>query len=292
MVSMAEATRKAAVLIEGLPFLKQFHHRYMVVKLGGEAITDPEVRDALLTDLVYLEQVGIRPVLVHGGGVSITQAMDAADLEVRWHEGRRVTDAAAMAIVEREVEKLNRMLVDRLFELGGAAVGLMPDRHPVVRGAIMDPNLGLVGSPNDIDATRVVRYGSRGLIPVVPPLSISPDGIVMNTNADDIALAIARGLHASKLIFGSSIPGVLRDPNDPESRIASLTPTEVLQLRDEGVISGGMIPKLESCLEALTAGVRKIHIVSASLPHALLLEIFTRDGVGTEIVAEQPGLID
>jgi acetylglutamate kinase len=282
-VVVDEATRKAQVLIEALPFLKRFHDEYMVVKLGGEAIEDPVVLDRLLTDLVWLEQVGVNPILVHGGGKSITRAMEAAGLEARFHNGRRITDTAAIDIVVQEVEKLNSHLVSRLFALGGAAIGMMPPRQGTVFGSLLDPQLGLVGQPTSVDRERVNRYATRGLLPVVPPLSIGPDGQLLNTNADDIALAIATAVKAEKLVFCSSVPGVMTDPKDPSTRLSSLTAAEVRDLVARKIINGGMIPKVESCIAALEAGVRKIHIVDAAQPHALLLEIFTAEGIGTEL---------
>jgi len=278
-----DATRKAKVLIEALPFLKRFHHQFMVVKLGGEAIENPPVLDSLLTDLVWLEQVGVSPVLVHGAGISITQAMERAGLKASFHQGRRVTDEATMAIASREIERLNAHIVSRIFDLGGAAIGMCPPRHGVVSGKILDPGLGLVGQPTGIDRERIARYATRGLIPILPSLSVDAAGKAMNTNADDIALAVATGMKAEKLVFCSSVPGVLTDPKDPATLISSLTDVEVRRLVADGTIKGGMIPKVQSCLAALDAGVRKIHIVHAAQPHALLLEIFTAEGIGTEL---------
>lgn len=278
-----DATRKAQVLIEALPYLKRFHDRVMVVKIGGEPIESPAVLDAILTDLVFLEQVGVQPVLVHGGGKSITRAMEAAGLKAVFSNGRRVTDASAMAIMQREANRLNDLIVDRIFALGGAAIGMQPPHQQCVAGDIMDPELGLVGAPSRIDRERLERYTSRGLIPVVPPLSVTADGQVLNTNADDIALAVATGLDAEKLVFMSTVPGVLTDPKDPATLISSLTAVQVRDLVARKVIQGGMIPKVESCIAALQAGVGKIHIVGADQPHALLLEIFTTAGVGTEL---------
>jgi acetylglutamate kinase len=278
-----EARRKADVLIEALPYLKRFHSQFMVVKLGGEPIEKPAVLDALLTDLVWLEQVGVFPILVHGGGKSITRAMEQAGLKAVFHQGRRVTDAATMAIVAREAERLNQQIVNRIFELGGAAIGMCPPRHQVVQGRVLDPALGLVGQPVSVDRERVARYATRGLIPVIPPLSVDESGQPMNTNADDIALAVATAIAAEKLVFCSNVPGVLTDPKDPSTRISSLTDREVRDLVAKGVIRDGMIPKVESCIGALKAGVRKIHIVDAGMDHALLLEIFTNEGIGTEL---------
>ena len=278
-----DATRKAQVLIEALPYLKRFHDRVMVVKIGGEPLEQPEVLDSILTDLVFLEQVGVQPVLVHGGGTSITRAMAAAGLKAVFAGGRRITDAAAMEVVLREVNRLNDLLVDRLFALGGAAIGMQPPHQQAVHGGIMDPELGLVGQPTRIERERLERYTSRGLIPVIPPLSVASDGRILNTNADDIALAVATGLDAEKLVFMSNVPGVLTDPKDPRTLISSLTATSVRELIAGKVIQGGMIPKVESCIAALEAGVGKIHIVGARAPHALLLEIFTATGVGSEL---------
>ncbi len=280
------ATGKAQVLIEALPFLKRFHHQFMVVKVGGEAIEQPEVLDRLLTDLVWLEQVGVSPILVHGGGKSISRAMEEAGLKPNFHQGRRVTDEATMAIVGREVEKLNSLIVNRVFDLGGAAIGMCPPRHELVRGTVMDPALGLVGQPTTVDRERLTRYATRGLIPIVPPLSVDAHGRAMNTNADDIALAVATAIGAAKLMFCSSVPGVMVDPKDPSTLFSSLTVAKVRELVASGVIKGGMIPKVESCIGALQAGVAKIHIVGADQPHALLLEIFTTDGIGTELTLD------
>ena len=278
-----EPTRKAQVLIEALPYLKRFHDRFLVVKIGGEAIEQPEVLDPLLTDLVFLEQVGISPILVHGGGKSISRAMEAAGLVPAFHQGRRITDEATMAIVSAEVEKLNAHIVHRVFALGGAAIGMCPPRHNLVSGTIMDPALGLVGQPTTVDRERLIRYATRGLIPIVPPISVDADGRAMNTNADDIALAVATAVGADKLMFCSSVPGVMTDPKDPSTLFSSLTVSKVRELVASGIIKGGMIPKVESCIAALHAGVDKIHIVGADQPHALLLEIFTNEGVGTEL---------
>lgn len=278
-----EATRKAQVLIEALPYLKRFHEAVVVVKVGGEALEDDAALSALLLDLVFLEQVGVSPVLVHGGGKSISRAMEAAGLRPVFHQGRRVTDAAAMAIVAREVERLNERIVERLFELGGAAIGMLPPRQQAVYGELFDPALGLVGRPQRVDRERLARYATRGLIPVVPPLAVAADGQLLNTNADDIALAVAVALGAAKLVFLSSVPGVLADPQDPRSLISSLSAAEARALIARGVVGGGMIPKVESCIAALEQGVGKIHILAAAQPHALLLEIFTAEGVGTEL---------
>ncbi len=280
---MDEATRKAQVLIEALPFIKRFHHRYLVVKLGGEPIEQPAVLDSLLTDLVWLEQVGIRPILVHGGGKSISRAMEQAGLKPSFHNGRRITDEATIAIVAREVERLNDHLVARMFDLGGAAIGMCPPHHATVHGRVLDPNLGLVGQPTSVDTERLGRCASRGLIPIVPPLTVDAQGRLLNTNADDVALAVATGMAAEKLVFCSSVPGVCTDPKDPSTLLSSLTDQDVRRLVAEGVIRDGMIPKVESCIAALEAGVRTIHIVAAAQPHALLLEIFTAEGIGTEM---------
>jgi acetylglutamate kinase len=160
---------------------------------------------------------------------------------------------------------------------------MCPPRHQVVAGTVMDPALGLVGQPTTVDRERILRYASRGLIPVIPPLSVDAAGQSMNTNADDIALAVATAMKAVKLVFLSSVPGVMTDPKDPATLFSTLTDVQIRELTAQGVIKGGMIPKVESCIAALRSGVAKIHIVAADMPQALLLEIFTAEGIGTEI---------
>ena len=237
------ATRKARVLIEALPFLKRFHHQIMVVKLGGEPIEDPQVLDSLLTDLVWLEQVGVRPVLVHGGGSSISRACTEAGIQPVFHQGRRVTDERTMAIVAREVGRLNDHLVQRLFALGGTALGLRPPQMPLVHGEILDPALGQVGRPTSIERELITRCTTRGVIPVVPPLSLGSDGRLLNTNADDIALAVASGLSAEKLVFLSNVPGIMTDPKDPGTLLSSLDEREVRRLVADGVVRDGDDPQ-------------------------------------------------
>jgi acetylglutamate kinase len=293
-----EAIRKADVLIEALGFIRQFHGRYFVIKLGGSVMEDPETLRALLVDVVFMQTVGMRPVVVHGGGKAITVAMEKAGLTARFVQGRRYTDAATLEIVARVLaEEINADIVRHINKFGGRASGLhhktlqclygrkltLPDARD---GSI---DLGLVGEVTEVDTAPIENNCLGGVVPVLPSLAEDEDqeGQLLNVNADTAAAAVAQALKAEKLVFLTDTPGILRDKNEPGSLIPGLTPDDCRDLIDRGIIDRGMIPKVEACLTCLEAGVLKTHIIDGRLPHALLLEIFTHTGIGSEIVGKE-----
>jgi acetylglutamate kinase len=293
-----EAIRKADVLIEALGYIRKFHGRYTVIKLGGSVMEDPEALRALLVDIVFMQSVGMRPVVVHGGGKAITAAMARAGREPKFVKGRRYTDDATLEIVARVLaEEINVDIVRHINKFGGRASGL---HHKSVaqclfghRIRLTGPegesiDLGRVGEVDEVDVPPIDSMCLGGVVPVLPSLAEDEDGGLLNVNADTAAAAVAKALSAEKLIFLTDTPGILRDRNDQNSLIRGLTPDACRNLITQGVIDSGMIPKVEACLDSLAAGVGKIHIVDGRLRHALLLEIFTHEGIGTEI-ALAPG---
>ena len=285
---------KASVLIEALPYMQQFRGQTFVIKIGGSAMDDWSLIEGLLRDVVFLEGIGINPVLVHGGGKAISKGMSEAGLEARFFNVLRVTDDAAIGIVEKVLtQDINPRLVRAMNDFGGLAVGINGKRvflgkksAPVVdkaSGALAD--LGWVGEVVDfrLDELRAILKGE--IVPVVSPIASEiGSGQALNCNADVAAAALAGRLKAAKFIYLSDVLGVMRDPKDPKTLMPHLNRAEVQSLVADGTISGGMIPKVESALAALEAGAAKVHLIDGRLPHSLLLEIFTKEGIGTEIV--------
>ncbi|APZ96925.1 acetylglutamate kinase [Fuerstiella marisgermanici] len=290
---MQEAIRKASVLIEALSWIQRFKGRYVVVKLGGSTLDQPEAVDSLLTDIVFMASVGMRPVIVHGGGKAISSAMADAGIEPRFVEGRRFTDPETLRIASTVlVETISTKIVEVLRLKNATATGLHFQSENVLIGEKLKlqnaageaVDLGHVGRVVDIDKDLLVRICSTGTIPVIPSIALDREGHRLNVNADTAAAAVARELNVEKLVFLSDIPGILTDLNDPSSRLSHVTAGRVRQLIADEIIAGGMVPKVEAALDALDAGVRKVHIVDASMPHSVLLEIYSDVGVGTEIV--------
>lgn len=290
---MERAKAKAAALIEALPYLQQFRGRTMVVKFGGAAMNPQGDLADILFSLVFLSHVGVRPVLVHGGGHFISQAMKERGLQPTFVRGRRVTDEAALAIVEDVlINKVNAQLVAKIEDLGGSAVGLH-SRHgrPLLGEKLLETaedgtpvDLGLVGRVFSVRTALIHDVLDAGCIPVIAPLAVSLDGQVLNCNADTASWKVAADLKAEKLVLLSDVAGILRDRTDERTLISTITKDEAEQLEREGVIEGGMLPKVDACIRAVEAGVRKAHMIDGRIPHALLLEIFTDKGVGTEII--------
>lgn len=289
-----DPTRKADILVEAMGWISMFRDKTTVIKLGGSVLDDPDALQHLLIDVCFMSVVGMRPVLVHGGGKRINQAMAEAGLEPRFVQGRRYTDGQTLEIVERVLaEETNQFLADQLEKLGGRAMTLNFQSTPVLTGQPMTHDesgqpidLGHVGEVTSVDRIVIDNLCYAGQIPVIPSMCETEEGAKLNVNADSAAMAVAEALSAEKLVFVSDIPGVLRDSNDPATRITSLTPTRARQLIDEGVIHGGMIPKVEACLSVLDRGVSKVHIVDGRLRHSLLIEIYTTEGVGTQFLRD------
>jgi acetylglutamate kinase len=292
-----EAIRKADVLIEALGYIRKFQGRFTVIKLGGSVMEDPEALRALLLDVVFMQTVGLRPVVVHGGGKAISTAMARAGLEPRFVQGRRYTDRATLEIVTSVLtDGINADIVRHINKFGGRAAGMHHKSTPCLWGrqlSLSNGNgesidLGLVGDVSEVDTLPLENMCLGGVVPVLPSLAVSLDDEVslLNVNADTAAAAVARHLQAEKLIFLTDTPGILRDMSDPSSLITALSPEDCRELIAQGVIERGMIPKVEACLESLDAGVRKVHVIDGRLPHSLLLEIFTDRGIGTQIARD------
>jgi acetylglutamate kinase len=293
-----DAIQKADVLIEAMGWIRRFRDKVTVIKLGGSVMEDPEALGHLLIDVVFMETVGMRPIVVHGGGAAITRAMAAANIESRFIQGRRYTDEATLGIVERVLAgEINESLAARIEEFGGRAMPLNfagAANNNVLFGerlALPGPDgeaidLGAVGHVTRVDRETLDNLCYAGQVPVIPSMCETATGERLNVNADTAATAVAQAVGAEKLVFLSDVNGVRQDKNDPESLIHSLTADEARRLIADGSIESGMIPKVEACLETLSKGVRKIHIIDGRLRHSLLLEIYTNRGVGTELVAE------
>jgi acetylglutamate kinase len=293
-----EAIRKADVLIAALGYMRKFHGRFTVIKVGGSVMENPESLRALLVDVVFMQTVGMRPVLVHGGGKAITVAMEKAGLTPHWVKGRRYTDDATLDIVARVLaEEINTDIERHINKFGGRASGLHHKTHQCLYGRkLLLPDgdgelidLGRVGEVTEVDIPPIENLCLAGVVPVLPSLAEDEDeeGKLLNVNADTAAAAVAQALRADKLLFLTDTPGILLDRNEPSSLISGLNPAECRDLIQRGIIDRGMIPKVEACLTSLEAGVRKTHIVDGRLRHSLLLEIFTESGVGTEIVQDE-----
>jgi acetylglutamate kinase len=286
------STVRAEALIEALPFIQKFRGQLFVVKYGGSAMEDEQVVERFLRDVVFLEAVGINPVLIHGGGKTITLRMRDAGLKPRFVNGLRVTDEQSIRIVESVLDdEINPAIVKMMQGFGGKAVGLRgkdvlvgKKLPPQTEGKTAQIDMGFVGEVIDVQTAAIQRIVSEESVPVISPLARDVSGHALNINADMAAGTVAGRLHAAKFIYLSDVPGIMRDPTDRESLIPSVTRDEIEQLREDEIITGGMIPKVESALHALAEGVEKVHFIDGRTPHSLLLEIFTNTGVGTEIV--------
>ena len=295
VIKPEQEIQKADILIEALPYMQSYRDKTILIKFGGSAMDDPELVKSLMRDIVVLEAMGLNPVVVHGGGKAISKDMTDAGLEARFVNGLRVTTPEAIDIVERTLSgTINPGLVEMMRSAGGKAVGI-PGTTVFVGEKLMEKDaegnpvdIGMVGRVIGSQLRRVEEALSLQLTPVISPLARElGTNQSLNVNADLAAAALACELKPVKLIYISDVPGLMLDPKDPSTIVKSINRKEAFQLIDEGVISGGMIPKVKSAVDALNAGVRKVHFVDGRLPHTLLLEIFTPEGIGTEIVREQ-----
>ena len=294
---MQEAIQKADTLIEAMQWIREFRGKVTVIKLGGSVMEDEQAMASLLLDVVFMETVGMRPVIVHGGGAAISRGMADAGLEPRWVQGRRYTDEPALEIVERVLAgTVNRRIVEEVERLGGRAEGLNFQTRNVLFGeqiTLRDDNgetldLGHVGKVTRVDKETIDSLCRRWVVPVIPSMCVAESGQKLNVNADTAATAVAQALGAEKLVFLSDVNGVRRDKDDPNSLVHSLSADQARDFIASGAIESGMIPKVQACLETLENGVRKIHIIDGRLRHSLLLEVYTSSGVGTEIASSAP----
>jgi len=289
---MEEAIEKARILIEALPYIRSFRDKIVVVKLGGSAMDSGDALDTVLQDIVFMETVGMRPILVHGGGPEISKEMKRRGLKPKFVKGHRVTDAETIDIVADVLRnKINPDIVSRIKKLGGMAEGVTNEDGKTLRARkktiVVDGeeiDLGFVGEMVGVDCGLLFNLCLRGVVPVIAPVAADETGQKLNVQADSVAAFIASQLRPEKIVFLSDTHGIRTDPNDPESFASSLSEQELAELIEKGIIDGGMLPKVEGCLLALQAGVTKAHIIDGRIPHALLLEIFTDKGIGTQIV--------
>jgi acetylglutamate kinase len=288
-----DAIRKADVLLEALHWIRQFRGKHVVIKLGGSAMEETEAVRHFLTDVIFLETVGMRPILVHGGGKAINAAMSKAGIPPRFVQGRRYTDDATLEIVAQVLAgEICQSLVDEIIRQGGDAVGLSYLTVNCLGGKrlmLPGPNgeeidLGRVGEVTGIDRDLLLTTCRGGRIPVLPSVALDADGGKLNVNADTAAAAVARFIQAEKLVFLSDVPGIFLDRHDPSTLQSHLTSARCRELIAQGIIDAGMVPKVEAALDALAAGVKKVHIIDARIPHSVLLEVYSNQGIGTEIV--------
>ncbi|MDQ1384601.1 MAG: acetylglutamate kinase [Actinomycetota bacterium] len=281
---LKDAGEKAHVLADALPFIREFSGKTVVIKYGGHAMENRELADLFATDVVLMRLVGMNPVVVHGGGPQITELMRRLGKEPEFVDGRRVTDAETVDIVRMALfGKVNRDIVASVNRLGSYAVGMSGEDAGLIRVEQRDPVLGFVGDVRSIDPTMVLRLLREELIPVIATIGVDDEGQAYNINADTVAGAIAVALGAEKLVYLTDVAGVYADWPDQSSLISRVGVDGLEKLILDGKASEGMIPKLESCVSALRNGVRRAHILDGRLPHALLLEFFTREGVGTMV---------
>jgi acetylglutamate kinase len=280
--------QRAAILIEALPYLRQFRGDTVVIKYGGAAMLDATLRTEVLKDAVLLEHVGLRPVVVHGGGPDITETMRRFGKEPEFVDGQRVSDAETVGIAQMVLTgKTNPDLVAAIQQQGGRAIGLNgKDGGMVIARKRSGPtDLGFVGEVDTVRPDLVSGLISQGFIPVIAPIAAGLGGETFNINADHFAGAIAGALRASKLVLLTDVRGVLKDRSDPDTVISELASKQAREMIAAGGIDAGMIPKVEACLDALASGVDRCHIVDGRLPHALLMELFTDVGIGTMVIA-------
>ncbi len=286
---MERYIEKAAALIEALPFIQQFRGETVVVKLGGSIMESEEGYSRIMQDIAFMECIGMHPVVVHGGGKAISRAMKAADIAPNFVQGLRVTDERTIQVVERVLNgEVNPHLVEIIQRFRGKARGIHGEdiiRVEKLVGSEGQLDWGYVGKVNHVDVEPIQAYLKSEIVPVITPLGKGPEGHLYNINADDAATAVAVALKARKLVFLTDVPGLLLDPEDKTSIISSLHLSQVDELIGRGVIAGGMLPKIKGMAGAVKAGIKKAHIIDSSMAHSLLLELFTSEGVGTEITA-------
>lgn len=279
--------QKARILRDALPYIREYYGKVVVVKYGGNAMVNEELRKAVLADIVLLHLIGVKVVLVHGGGPHIKEALNQVGLESKFLNGLRVTDEATMKIVQMVLAgQVNKDLVNLLGALGGKAIGLCGIDDAMIQVQKQSDELGLVGEITHINPELILDSLANGYIPVISSIGTDGKGVSYNINADTAAAEIAGALQAECMISLTNIDGVLRNPDDPSTLFHSLTIQDVQQLTDEGIIAGGMIPKVKCCTDAIDCGVKRVFIINGTVPHAILIEMLTEEGLGTMFVKQ------
>ena len=285
--NMQQYLDKAEVLIEALPYIQRFNRKIIVVKYGGSAMVDEELKKRVIEDVTLLKLVGFKPIIVHGGGKEISKWVGKVGMEPKFINGLRVTDAETMEVAEMVLGKVNKSLVQHVEELGVRAIGISGKDGGLlkVEKKYSDgKDIGFVGEVKEVNAQILYELLEKDFLPIVCPIGLDDEFQTYNINADDAACAIARAMKAEKLAFLTDIEGVYKDPEDPSSLISELWVEEAEKLMAEGYIGGGMLPKLQNCIDAIENGVSRVHILDGRIPHCLLLEIFTNRGIGTAIL--------
>lgn len=287
---MQEVLKKAEVLIEALPYIQKFNRKIIVVKYGGSAMSNEELQRNVIKDVTLLKLVGFKPIIVHGGGKEISRWVGKVGKEAQFVNGLRVTDDETMEIAEMVLGRVNKRLVTMVEELGVKAIGLSGkdgQMLQVEKKYSEGQDIGYVGNITSVNPKVLFDLLEKGYLPIISPIGLDENFATYNINADDAACAIAKAVGADKLVFLTDIEGLYKDINDKESFISRITATEADNLIEEGFIGGGMLPKLNNCTSAVKNGVNRVHILDGRIPHCLLLEIFTNEGVGTAIVRDE-----
>ena len=284
---IGEYIEKAKVLVDALPYIKEFNGITVVIKYGGSAMVNTEIKESLMKDIALMKFVGIKPVVVHGGGPEINAMLRRLNIESRFQDGLRITDEPTMEVVEMVLSgKLNKEITADLSMHGILAAGISGKDGRSIQVEKYRPDgkdIGLVGAIKKIDTTLLATLINNDFVPVISPVGVDENGVGYNVNADTAALAVAGALHAEKLVFLTDVEGILHDRSDMNSVYTRVKADRIPQMIKDGIISGGMIPKVESCVEAVKQGVQHVHILDGRVEHCLLLEIFTKEGIGTMI---------
>lgn len=289
MINLDNEMAKAQVLIEALPYIQKFNRKIIVVKYGGSAMVDEELKRKVIEDVVLLKLVGFKPIIVHGGGKEISRWVDKVGMETNFVNGLRVTDAPTMEVAEMVLNKVNKSLVNLVQELGVKAVGISGKDGGLLhveKKLSGGQDIGFVGEITGVEPKVIHTLLENDFLPVICPIGVDDDFNTYNINADDAACAIAKAVNAEKLAFLTDIEGVYKDKDDPSTLISELAIDEAHKLIEEGFIGGGMLPKLNNCIDAIEQGVSRVHIMDGRIPHCLLLEIFTNKGIGTAILSK------
>ena len=285
--NMNELLKKAEVLIEALPYIQRFNRKIIVVKYGGSAMVDEELKARVIQDVTLLKLVGFKPIIVHGGGKEISRWVGKVGMKPEFKNGLRVTDEATMELAEMVLGKVNKSLVQLVESLGVRAIGISGKDGrllSVKKKYANGEDIGFVGDVTNVNADILYDLLEKDFLPIICPVGLDDDNNTYNINADDAACAIAKAMKAEKLAFLTDIEGVYKDPQDPSTLISELTVSEAHKLVGDGYIGGGMLPKINNCIEAIESGVSRVHILDGRIPHCLLLEIFTNKGIGTAIL--------